>query len=81
MNELLRKLSGCDLRSEGRVNEVAEEVIRNPQLLSKFIEGLSESDNVIRARTAHALEILFPTQILRSLILFSICSNFSFVYI
>jgi hypothetical protein len=26
MNELLRKLSGDDLRSDGRANEVAEEV-------------------------------------------------------
>ena len=56
MNELLEKLAGGDLRSDGRGNEVADEVIRNPLLLAKLVEGLSESDDVVRARTAHALE-------------------------
>lgn len=56
MNALLRKLSGGDLRSDGRANEVAEEVIRNPRLLNQLLGGLSEPDDVIRARTAHALE-------------------------
>jgi hypothetical protein len=56
MNALLRKLSGSDLRSDGRANEVAEEVTRNPQLLNQLLEGLTEPDDVIRARTAHALE-------------------------
>jgi len=31
-------------------------VIQNPQLLGQLVEGLSERDDVIRARTAHALE-------------------------
>lgn len=55
-NELLLKLAGGDLRSDGRGNEVADEVIANPALLGKLIEGLYENDEVIRARTAHALE-------------------------
>ena len=61
MNTLLQKLSGGDLRSDGRANEVAEEVNRNPQLLEQLLEGLSEPDDVIRARTAHALERISRT--------------------
>ena len=56
MNALLQELSGGDLRSDGRAEEVAEEVTRNPRLLEQLLEGLSEPDDVIRARTAHALE-------------------------
>jgi len=56
MNELLRLLSGGDLRSDGKANSVADEVIEKPDLLQKLLEGLTESDSVIRARTAHALE-------------------------
>jgi len=56
MKELLRKLSGGDLRSDGRANEVAEKVTQNSQSLSKLAEALSGPDDVIRARTAHALE-------------------------
>ena len=52
MDELLKMLSGGDLRSDGR----ADEVIKKPQLFYRLIKGLSESDDVVRARTAHALE-------------------------
>ncbi|WXG42053.1 MAG: hypothetical protein WED07_15040 [Candidatus Freyarchaeum deiterrae] len=62
MNELLEKLTGGDLRSDGRGDEVADEVIRNPLLLDKLVEGLSESDDVIRARTVHALERISRTK-------------------
>jgi len=50
MNVLLRKLSGGDLRSDGGANDIAKEVIRNPQLLEDFVQGLSEPDDAIRAR-------------------------------
>lgn len=60
-NKLLRKLSGGDLRSDGRADEVAEEVIRKPRLVSKLLEGLDESDDVVRARTSHALEKISRT--------------------
>ena len=56
MNELLELLTGGDLRSDGRANEVADEVIKNPHLFDKLVKGLSESDDLVRARTAHALE-------------------------
>ena len=50
MNALLQKSSGSDLRSDGRAEEVADEVARNPWLLEQLLEGLSEHDDVIRAR-------------------------------
>jgi HEAT repeat protein len=56
MNELLEMLSGGDLRSDGRANEVADKVVGQPILFDRLAAGLSESDDVIRARTAHALE-------------------------
>jgi hypothetical protein len=61
MNNLLTKLSGGDLRSDGRANEVAEELLKNPQLIDTLFTGLSESDDVIRARTTHALEKISRT--------------------
>jgi HEAT repeat protein len=56
MNSLLTRLSGGDLRSDGNADEVAVEVIENPDLLNLLLEGLSSSDDVIRARVAHAME-------------------------
>lgn len=56
MNELLEKLRGGDLRSDGRANDVVEEVLRTPSSLSKLIEGLDAPDKVVRGRTADALE-------------------------
>jgi hypothetical protein len=56
MNPILEWLSGGDLRSDGIANEVAEVVLKNPSLLDDVIAGIDESDDVIRARTADALE-------------------------
>lgn len=56
MNELLKKLCGGDLRSDGRADDVAEEVMETPQLLPLLVEGLQEPDDVVRGRTAHVLE-------------------------
>lgn len=56
MNELLEMLRGGDLRSDGRANEVADKVLEQPILYDDLFEGLWEPDEVVRARTAHALE-------------------------
>lgn len=56
MNSLLELLKGGDLRSDGRGDEVAYEVIKNPELFDLLWEGLFEADPVVRGRTAHALE-------------------------
>jgi len=79
MNTLLQKLSGGDLRSDGRADEVTKEVTRNPRLLEQLLEGLSEHDDVIRARTAHALERVSRTNqgLFRRLMpqLINVCMN------
>lgn len=62
MLDFLEMLSGGDLRSDGRSNEVVEIVLRNPQLLGKLIEALSVPDDVIRGRAADALEKVSRTR-------------------
>ncbi len=54
--KLLSILTGGDLRSDGRSDEVVEKVLADPSLLPDLIEGLSVEDDVVRGRTADALE-------------------------
>ena len=61
MNELLEKLRGGDLRSDGRANEVVKDVLQSPELLPLIIEGLDEPDKVVRGRTADVLEKISRT--------------------
>lgn len=56
MNQILTWLSGSDLRSDGMANEAAQFVLDNPQVFEDLFSGLSEPDDVIRGRTADALE-------------------------
>jgi HEAT repeat protein len=56
MNSLLERLKGGSLISDGNANEVAEAVLEDNRLLPLLAEGLQDADNVVRARTAHALE-------------------------
>ncbi len=58
VNEILDKLSGGDLRSEGRAEEVALEISNDPSLLRALTEGLHSDDKVIRARTCMTMEVL-----------------------
>ncbi len=56
MNQILQWLSGGDLRSDGLSNEVVDAVLQQPRLLDDLMEGLDSQDDVIRSRTADALE-------------------------
>ena len=56
MNPILDWLSGGDLRSDGMANEVAAVVLKNQELFGEVYAGLGEDDDVIRGRTADALE-------------------------
>jgi hypothetical protein len=56
MSSILEWLSGGDLRSDGMADEVVDVVLKNPPLFDEVLAGLWESDDVIRARTADALE-------------------------
>ena len=56
MSQVLSWLAGCDLRSDGPANEVAEFVLENPEAFEDLYAGLSETEDVVRGRTADALE-------------------------
>ena len=56
MNAVLERLKGGSLISDGLANEVADEILKHPELLGDLIDGLKTTDDVIRARTAHAIE-------------------------
>lgn len=56
MHAILRKLLGGDLRSIGRSNEVAAEVIAKPTLFKIVFSGMLSEDRLIRARSADAVE-------------------------
>jgi hypothetical protein len=56
MNQILSWLSGGDLRSDGMANEAAALVIENPQVIEDLFAGLRASDDIVRGRTADALE-------------------------
>jgi hypothetical protein len=61
MNELLKILSGGNLQSDGKANDVAQKVLKNPELITELSEGLDEPDDLIRGRTAHAIERISRT--------------------
>ena len=53
---MLSWLAGSDLRTNGPANEVAEFILENPAAFEDLFAGLSEPDDVIRGRSADALE-------------------------
>ena len=55
-NPILDKLKGGSLISDGRADDVADEVLQHPDRFPKLKAGLSASDDVVRGRAAHALE-------------------------
>jgi hypothetical protein len=61
MNDLLRLLTGGDLRSDGQANEVADFVMANPSRLNDLLDGLQDINDVVRGRTAHAIERISRT--------------------
>jgi hypothetical protein len=56
MLDIFEKLRRGDLRSIGRADEVAEDMIKNPILFEAVLEGLFDGDPIIRMRSADALE-------------------------
>jgi HEAT repeat protein len=55
-NQILTWLSGGDLRSDGMANEAAQVVLDSPEIFCDLMAGLKQPDDVVRARTADALE-------------------------
>ncbi|HEY42975.1 MAG TPA: hypothetical protein G4O11_03225 [Anaerolineae bacterium] len=62
MNQILEWLSGGDLRSDGMSSEAAEFVLKNPLMFEELFEGLYVTDDVVRGRTADALEKIARTE-------------------
>jgi HEAT repeat protein len=56
MNEILQWLSGGDLRSDGMSDQAAKFILEHPQLLDELFDGLKSGEDLIRGRTADALE-------------------------
>ena len=56
MNQVLSWLSGGDLRSDGMSDEVANFVLQNPPAFEDLFAGLSDDDDLVRARAADAIE-------------------------
>lgn len=56
MKAVLEKLTGGDLRSTGRSDEVVAEVLRRPEWFGDLFDGIMEHDPVVRMRAADAVE-------------------------
>jgi HEAT repeat protein len=56
MNQILEWLLGGDLRSDGLSAEVAAFVLDHPELIDELMDGLEEEKDLVRGRTADALE-------------------------
>ncbi len=54
--DILKKLSGGDRRSIGRVGEVVADVLDDPTLFETVFYGMLDDDPVIRMRSADAIE-------------------------
>ena len=56
MNEILEKLSIGDLHSEGKSEEVALEIVRNPSLLKDLTHGLgSQKESYIETSNSKGI--------------------------
>ncbi|MEK7323777.1 MAG: hypothetical protein AAB217_00810, partial [Chloroflexota bacterium] len=56
MSTILKKLEGGDLRSIGRSEEVAADVLADPALFGGLFEGMLDDNPLIRMRAADAVE-------------------------
>ena len=56
MSDILKKLSGSDLRSIGQLDEVIQDTKNDPSLFEDLIYGMLNSDPIIRMRAADAIE-------------------------
>ncbi len=56
MHRILKKLDGGDLRSIGKANEVAEDLLKDPGLFPIVFDGMLCESPVIRMRAADTIE-------------------------
>ena len=56
MKDILKQLRGGSFRSIGISNEVVKIVLNNPKLLEDIIDGMTDSDPLVRMRSADVAE-------------------------
>ncbi len=56
MKSILEKLKGGDFRSIGKANEVTTSVLKNPKLFKEIIQGITDTNPLIRMRAADVAE-------------------------
>ena len=54
--DLLDKLEEGDMRTTGKVEEVVERIIKNPELIEQLFLGLQTASSRVKMRCADALE-------------------------
>ena len=62
MNDVLRMLTGGDLRSDGAADQVAEIVLENPDLFDDLFDEIDVEQDLVRGRASHSLEKVSRTQ-------------------
>jgi hypothetical protein len=56
MHTVLTKLSGGDRRSIGRSNDIVAQILKQPVLFRRLVEGMESEDPIVRMRAADAAE-------------------------
>jgi hypothetical protein len=56
MTDILKKLTGGDLRPIGRVAEVVQDILDDPDLFECVLRGMLNEDPIIRMRSADVVE-------------------------
>jgi HEAT repeat protein len=56
MHTVLTKLSGGDRRSIGRSNDIVAQILKQPALFRRLVEGMESEDPIVRMRAADAAE-------------------------
>jgi len=62
MNDVLRMLTGGDLRSDGAADQVAEIVLENPDLFDDLFDGIAVERDLVRGRASHSMEKVSRTE-------------------
>jgi hypothetical protein len=56
MHTVLTKLSGGDRRSIGRSNDIVAQILKQPALFRRLVEGMEGEDPIVRMRAADTAE-------------------------
>ncbi len=62
MDKISELLKVGDLRTDGNADQVAELILKEPKRLMELLPCLDHPDSVIRAHTAHVIEVITRTR-------------------